>query len=111
MGAYSHAERGGSATSVFRTPAHVQRAVCEGRDLYDMLPEAYTFRDLFARWGRLPPRATRDLPMLLRRQQEQKHVAKRFQFLLPGHCLRPRYRNQNDQDQNQELADQHSAAA
>ena len=92
MRAYSHAERGGDANSVFRTPAHVQRAVCEGRDLYDMLPEAYTFRDLFARWGRLPSHSTRDLPVLLRQQQEQEHVAKRFQFLLPGHCLRLRYR-------------------
>ena len=45
MAAYSHAERG-EKNSRLLSPEHIEKAICDGSDLYDMWPEAYTFADL-----------------------------------------------------------------
>ena len=36
--------RAGGADSVYRGAGHIQEAICAGRDLFDMLPEAFTFQ-------------------------------------------------------------------
>ena len=69
---------------------HIQRAVCDGTDLYGMLPEAFTFRDLVEGAG--PARRqpwVKGLPALLRERPDES----RFQYLLPwpGSCVRPDY--------------------
>ncbi|PCH38063.1 glycosyltransferase family 17 protein [Wolfiporia cocos MD-104 SS10] len=45
MTSYSHFDRVTRPRSQLDLAA-IQRKVCEGKDLFDMLPEAYTFRDL-----------------------------------------------------------------
>ncbi|KAI4979357.1 hypothetical protein ZWY2020_016110 [Hordeum vulgare] len=81
MKAYSHADR--VRRESFLDPARIQRVVCGGEDLFDMLPEEYTFRDLFKKMGPIPRSASAvHLPSYLIKN------AHRFRFLLPGGCLR-----------------------
>lgn len=81
MKAYSHADR-------VRTPSlldrgRIQRIICEGGDLFDMLPEEYSFRELIKKMGPIPKSASAiNLPPYLIQN------ADRFRFLLPGGCLR-----------------------
>lgn len=65
------------------TYPEIQRRVCKGADLYDMLPEAYTWQDLIGFWGgahkelgnvNLPRAVTRD--------------PQRYSYLLPDGCKR-----------------------
>jgi len=84
MAAYAHAERAGAADSVYRSAGHIQEAICAGRDLFDMLPEAYTFGELWARMRRRRPLPQlRDAPALVLAQPAH------LDFLQPGHCRRP----------------------
>ncbi|KAK1627709.1 hypothetical protein QYE76_002024 [Lolium multiflorum] len=81
MKAYSHADR--VRRESFLDPARIQRVICSGDDLFDMLPEEYTFRDLFKKMGPIPSSASAvHLPSYLIKN------ADRFRFLLPGGCLR-----------------------
>lgn len=81
MTAYSHADR--VRRRDFLDVNRIQRLVCEGRDLFDMLPEEYTFRDLVKKMGPIPRSASAvHLPSYLIRNAEK------FKFLLPGGCLR-----------------------
>ncbi|KAI4963910.1 hypothetical protein ZWY2020_008690 [Hordeum vulgare] len=64
MKAYSHADR--VRRESFLDPARIQRVVCGGEDLFDMLPEEYTFRDLFKKMGPIPRSASAEhLPSYL----------------------------------------------
>ena len=47
MKAHSHTDR--VRFSHFLKPKRIQNVICEGADLYDMLPEEYTFRDIIDR--------------------------------------------------------------
>uniref|UniRef100_A0ACD5XNN5 Uncharacterized protein n=2 Tax=Avena sativa TaxID=4498 RepID=A0ACD5XNN5_AVESA len=81
MKAYSHADR--VRRESFLDPARIQRVICSGDDLFDMLPEEYTFRELFNKMGPIPSSASAvHLPSYLIKN------ADRFRFLLPGGCLR-----------------------
>jgi beta-1,4-mannosyl-glycoprotein beta-1,4-N-acetylglucosaminyltransferase len=44
---YSHADRVGGDKSLL-DPKRIQETICKGEDIFDMLPEAYTYKDMFA---------------------------------------------------------------
>jgi beta-1,4-mannosyl-glycoprotein beta-1,4-N-acetylglucosaminyltransferase len=59
MQAYSHSDRLGDHPDNLLRPERIQKAICEGLDIFDMLPEAYSYLDLFSRWkGSVPGRKT-----------------------------------------------------
>lgn len=81
MKAYSHADR--VKQESFLNPDRIQRIICNGEDLFDMLPEEYTFRDLFKKMGPLSKSGSAvHLPSYLIKNADE------FRFLLPGGCLR-----------------------
>lgn len=81
MIAYSHADRVKSPG--FLDHRRVQEIVCKGTDLFDMLPEVYTFKDLVSKMGAVPRSySVVDFPSYLLNNHEQ------FKFLLPGNCIR-----------------------
>lgn len=81
MRAYSHADRVKRAS--FLDAERIQRIICEGDDLFDMLPEEYSFKELIKKMGPIPKSASAvNLPSYLIQN------AQRFQFLLPGGCVR-----------------------
>ena len=82
--AYAHEDR---SAPRHRAAAAIQRRLCAGEDLGEMLPEVFTFKDLvrFADWG-VPERSFSAVAL-------PRHVAAhpaRFRFLLPGagNCVR-----------------------
>jgi beta-1,4-mannosyl-glycoprotein beta-1,4-N-acetylglucosaminyltransferase len=50
MKAYSHNDRLGDHPKALLRPERLQKAVCEGENIFGMLPEAYTWWDLVTRW-------------------------------------------------------------
>ncbi|KAH6559491.1 hypothetical protein KP509_1Z005400 [Ceratopteris richardii] len=81
MLAYSHVDR--VKSQAFLDPHRVQTVVCEGRDLFDMLPEVYSFKELVLKSGAIPRSFSGvNLPSFLLNNSD------RFKFLLPGHCVR-----------------------
>ncbi|XP_047974858.1 uncharacterized protein LOC125217078 [Salvia hispanica] len=81
MKAYSHVDR--VRFSHFLNPKRVQRVICKGADLFDMLPEEYTFKEIIGKMGPVPHSYSAvHLPSYLLENAEQ------FKFLLPGNCLR-----------------------
>lgn len=82
MRAYSHADRVKRREHLDHT--RIQKLICEGADLYDMLPEEYSFKELIKKMGSVPPSASAvNLPAYLIENAEK------FRFLLPGGCMRP----------------------
>ncbi|BFG40130.1 hypothetical protein CerSpe_264040 [Prunus speciosa] len=82
MTAYSHADR--VKRREFLNYGRIQELICRGDDLFDMLPEEYSFKELIKKMGPIPRSASAvHLPAYL-----IKNVDK-FRFLLPGGCLRP----------------------
>ncbi|GLU09667.1 hypothetical protein SLE2022_265140 [Rubroshorea leprosula] len=81
MTAYSHADR--VKQKDFLDYSRIQRIVCKGDDLFDMLPEEYTFQELIKKMGSIPHSASAvHLPAYVIEN------ADKFRFLLPGGCLR-----------------------
>jgi len=81
MRAYSHADRVRRAS--FLDYSRIQKIICSGDDLFDMLPEEFSFRELIKKMGPIPKSASAvHLPSYLIQN------ADRFRFLLPGGCLR-----------------------
>lgn len=81
MTAYSHADR--VRRKDFLSYSRIQKIICGGDDLFDMLPEEYTFRELIKKMGPIPKSASAvHLPAYLIENAEK------FRFLLPGGCLR-----------------------
>ncbi|RYR30613.1 hypothetical protein Ahy_B01g055361 [Arachis hypogaea] len=81
MTAYSHADR--VRYKSFLSHSRIQDIICRGDDLFDMLPEEYTFKDIIKKMGSIPPSASAvHLPAYLIQN------AHNFKFLLPGGCLR-----------------------
>ncbi|KAG9137798.1 hypothetical protein Leryth_026406 [Lithospermum erythrorhizon] len=81
MKAYSHADR--VRRKDFLDFDRIQRIICEGKDLFDMLPEEYTFHELIKKMGPIPrSKSAVNLPGNL------VENADRFRYLLPGGCLR-----------------------
>jgi len=81
MQGFSHADRlrGNRALLL---PAHIQRIVCEGTDIFNMLPEAYRFKDLYNAIQPDPSKSAIGVPRYLLDNFEK------FRFLLPGGCQR-----------------------
>ncbi|XP_073034032.1 uncharacterized protein [Primulina eburnea] len=81
MTAYSHADR--VRRKEFLKYSRIQELICRGDDLFDMLPEEYSFKDLIKKMGSIPRSASAvHIPAYLIEN------AKKFEFLLPGGCLR-----------------------
>ncbi|KAK9697866.1 hypothetical protein RND81_08G065700 [Saponaria officinalis] len=81
MTAYSHADR--VRRREFLEHGRIQRIICKGDDLFDMLPEEYSFKELIHKMGSI--RRTTSGVHLPRYLLEN---AEKFKFLLPGGCLR-----------------------
>jgi len=71
---FSHTDRLGPAHSAKRLldPEAIKRVVCEGRDFFGMLPEAYEWSALFSRWTGAGEREGGSLPSELVRGGTQK---------------------------------------
>ncbi|XP_016432482.2 uncharacterized protein LOC107759123 [Nicotiana tabacum] len=81
MKAYSHFDR--VKFSHFLNPKRVQKVICNGDDLFDMLPEEYTFREIIGKMGPIPHSYSAvHLPAYLLENAEK------YKFMLPGNCLR-----------------------
>ncbi|KAF5805213.1 putative beta-1,4-mannosyl-glycoprotein 4-beta-N-acetylglucosaminyltransferase [Helianthus annuus] len=81
MTAYSHADR--VKKREYLDYSRIQRKICRGDDLYDMLPEEYSFKSLIGKMGSVPRSASAvHLPAYLIENAEK------FKFLLPGGCQR-----------------------
>lgn len=81
MTAYSHADR--VKRKSFLSHSRIQNRICNGNDLFDMLPEEYSFHELIKKMGPIPRSASAvHLPAYLIEN------ADKFKFLLPGGCLR-----------------------
>ncbi|KAK3816399.1 MAG: glycosyl transferase [Benniella sp.] len=81
MLAYSHVDRVRSKSLLDHK--WIQETICEGKDLFGMFPEAYSFRELFSRLGAIPKsHSAVGLPKWVLENREQ------FRYLLPGGCIR-----------------------
>ncbi|KAF3667405.1 putative auxin-responsive protein IAA20-like [Capsicum annuum] len=81
MTGYSHADR--VRRRNFLKYSRIQKLICEGADLYDMLPEEYSFQELIKKMGSIPRSASAvHLPTYVIEN------ADKFRFLLPGGCQR-----------------------
>ncbi|KAF4354419.1 hypothetical protein F8388_027353 [Cannabis sativa] len=81
MTGYSHADR--VRRKKFLDQKRIQKLICEGDDLFDMLPEEYSFKELITKMGSIPRSSSAvHLPTFLIKN------ADKFRFLLPGGCLR-----------------------
>lgn len=81
MKAYSHNDR--IRFSHFLNPKRIQDIICSGANLYDMLPEEYTFKDMIGKMGPIPHSYSAvHLPAYL------LNNAERYKYLLPGNCIR-----------------------
>ncbi|KAL6223865.1 hypothetical protein ACLB2K_002722 [Fragaria x ananassa] len=81
MSAYSHADR--VWWRDFLDYGRIQKLICQGDDLFDMLPEGYTFKEVISKMGSNPKSASAiNLPAYLIKN------ADKFRFLLPGGCIR-----------------------
>lgn len=81
MKAYSHSDR--VRFSHYLDPKRIQNVICNGDDLYDMLPEEFTFTDIIKRMGPIPHSYSAvHLPLYV------LDNADRYRYLLPGSCRR-----------------------
>ncbi|ERN13824.1 beta-1,4-mannosyl-glycoprotein 4-beta-N-acetylglucosaminyltransferase isoform X2 [Amborella trichopoda] len=83
MKAYSHVDR--VKFSDFLKHSRIQDIICKGADLFDMLPEEYTFKEIIGKLGPVPRSYSAvHLPSYLLQNAEK------YKYLLPGNCLRER---------------------
>ncbi|CAN1725659.1 Beta-1,4-mannosyl-glycoprotein 4-beta-N-acetylglucosaminyltransferase [Linum perenne] len=81
MKAYSHYDR--VRFSHYMDPKRVQDVICKGADLFDMLPEEYTFKEIIGKMGPIPRSFSAvHLPAFL------LNNAEKYKYLLPGNCKR-----------------------
>ncbi|KAG6766376.1 hypothetical protein NC652_021947 [Populus alba x Populus x berolinensis] len=81
MKAYSHVDR--VRFKRYLNPERIQRVICKGADLFDMLPEEHTFKEIIGKMGPIPHSYSAvHLPSYLLEN------ADKYKFLLPGNCLR-----------------------
>lgn len=81
MKAYSHVDR--VRFSYFLSPTRIQDVICRGADLFDMLPEEHTFKEIIAKLGPIPSSYSAvHLPGYLLQS------ADKYRYLLPGNCKR-----------------------
>lgn len=81
MKSYSHNDR--VRYPKLLLPERIQKVICRGDDIFDMLPEAFTFREFISKWGPIPrSQSAIGLPNCIVNNVEK------FRFLLPGGCVR-----------------------
>ncbi|KAK4346255.1 hypothetical protein RND71_032594 [Anisodus tanguticus] len=81
MKAYSHTDR--VRFLHYLNPRRIQDIICQGADLYDMLPEEYTFKDIIGNMGPLPHSYSAvHLPAHLLENPYK------YKYILPGNCKR-----------------------
>jgi beta-1,4-mannosyl-glycoprotein beta-1,4-N-acetylglucosaminyltransferase len=81
MQAYSHADR--VRYSSYLDPVRIQDIICHGRDLFEMLPEEFSFKELIGKMGSVARSFSGvHLPAYLVENPQK------FPFLLPGNCTR-----------------------
>ncbi|XP_022750539.1 uncharacterized protein LOC111299560 isoform X2 [Durio zibethinus] len=81
MKAYSHNDR--VRFSHYLNPERIQDVICRGTDLFDMLPEEYTFKEIIGKMGPIPRSYSAvHLPAYL------LNNAEKYKYLLPGNCKR-----------------------
>ncbi|KAG0280583.1 hypothetical protein BGZ95_009532 [Linnemannia exigua] len=79
--AYSHADR--LRYKYMLETNYLQDAICTGKDLFGMFPEAFSYKDLIHRLGPIPKTADAvGLPTWVIKNSDK------FHFLLPGGCKR-----------------------
>ncbi|KAF9909547.1 hypothetical protein EC991_008372 [Linnemannia zychae] len=79
--AYSHADR--LRYKYMLETEYLQDAICEGKDLFGMFPEAFSYKDLIHRLGPIPKTTNAvGLPTWIIKNSDT------FRFLLPGGCKR-----------------------
>lgn len=81
MQGFSHADRIGGRINLL-DPKRIQDTICKGRDIFGMLPEAYSYIEFFSQLNLDPLKTAVHLPRYL---IENAH---NFKFLLPGGCIR-----------------------
>ncbi|KAI8578184.1 hypothetical protein K450DRAFT_248530 [Umbelopsis ramanniana AG] len=80
MTSYSHADR--VRGDQFLSKDHIQNVICTGQDIFGMYPEAYSYKELIAKWDGAPKSDSAvGLPKAVLEDD-------RFSFLLPGGCER-----------------------
>ncbi|BGP37911.1 hypothetical protein JCM10450v2_001847 [Rhodotorula kratochvilovae] len=81
---YSHTDRLGSRPSALLRPERIQQTICNGLEFFAMLPEAYTYRDLFNKMRLLPSKSAVDIPSYVVEHADE------LRYLLPGegNCVR-----------------------
>ncbi|RWW03656.1 hypothetical protein GW17_00033163 [Ensete ventricosum] len=81
MKAYSHVDR--VRFAYYLNPSRIQDVICRGADLYDMLPEEYTFKEIVGKLGPIPHTYSAvHLPAYLLQNFDK------YKYLLPGNCKR-----------------------
>lgn len=81
MKAYSHNDR--VRFSHYLNPKRIQDVICRGTDLFDKIPEEYTFRENIGKLGPIPRSYSAvHLPAHLIEKAES------YKYLLPGNCVR-----------------------
>ncbi|XP_031478349.1 uncharacterized protein LOC116249268 [Nymphaea colorata] len=81
MKAYSHVDR--VRFSYYLNPSRIQDVICRGADLFEMLPEEYTFKEIIGKLGPIPSSYSAvNLPYYVIENADN------YKFLLPGNCLR-----------------------
>ncbi|KAE8718206.1 Detected protein of confused Function [Hibiscus syriacus] len=81
MKAYSHTDRVRFAH--FLNPKRIQDIICRGANLFDMIPEEYTFKDIIGKMGPISHSYSAvHLPAYL------LNNAEKYKYLLPGNCVR-----------------------
>ncbi|KAF9012469.1 glycosyltransferase family 17 protein [Cyathus striatus] len=81
MKGFSHADRIGGRIDLL-DPQRIQKTICKGKDIFGMLPEAYSYLDLLSQMSPEPLASAVGLPRYLIENSD------RFRFLLPGGCMR-----------------------
>ncbi|KAJ2931210.1 hypothetical protein H1R20_g5775, partial [Candolleomyces eurysporus] len=81
MKGYSHADRIGGRINLL-DPKRIQDIICKGRDIFGMLPEAYSYVKFFSQLNLEPSKSAIGLPPYLLEHSDK------FKFLLPGGCQR-----------------------
>ncbi|KAH0589119.1 hypothetical protein H2248_004887 [Termitomyces sp. 'cryptogamus'] len=81
MRGFSHSDRIGGNMKLL-DPRRIQETICRGKDIFGMLPEAYSYKDLFSQMSLESMTSAVGLPRFLIENAE------RFRFLLPGGCVR-----------------------
>ncbi|GAA5910890.1 uncharacterized protein JCM6883_000637 [Sporobolomyces salmoneus] len=79
---FSHVDRLGSRPSALLRPQRIQETICGGSDMFNMLPEAYSYREFITKLKLIPSKSAINIPDYV-----VEH-AKELKYLLPGGCRR-----------------------